>query len=146
LREYADVWPSQLRMHLHSPDPHDRILALQVVNTRALAHQFRDAIEPLVADSVQAIRRLSESLLRSMEQQPIDDERTHERRAHEDEPRAETHEQLRQQLSEALERLAAGTGDPTDTHMISQVRELLREVYADVCEAAPRGTASEEMS
>ena len=146
LRAHAEVWRPQLRAFLHSPDPRDRILALQVISTEQLALRFRHDLEPLLDDPVDGIRRLAKTLVQVLSQQP----------AHQAEdpavaavppPTGEDpqRDRSRRRLRRMLEKLSSGEADATDARTIHVVRELLSEVYGPG-RPEDSGTTAEEQS
>jgi len=147
LREHADIWQTRLKSYLHSPDPRDRILVLQVISTERLAQRFRHELEPLLNDPVEGIRQLTQTLLRALSQQPTPSRQPPAEPPRRDVlPDKEAHEAARRELRAALERLSTGAADPADADLIDRVRELLREVYAEMYEPATPGLPTEGSS
>ncbi len=132
LREHADVWRPQLQAYMRSPDPRDRILALQVVSTEKLALRFRRDLEALLDDPLDGIRHLAQTLIRVLSQQPLlprhsDEELSVPAPDGEDPER----DRQRRKLRAMLEKLSSGQADPSDPKTVERVRELLRQVYGD---------------
>lgn len=147
LREHAEVWRPQLRAHLHSPDPRDRVLVLQIVSTEQLALRFRHDLEPLLSDPVEGIRHLAQTLVSAISHHPL----AHKPLAATTEPRQPTehdgeHDDARRALRGVLEQLSSGASDPMDHDLIAQTRQLLRDVYGEDGAPARPGQTVEEQS
>jgi len=144
LRENAQLWQAHLRSYLQSPEPRDRVLALQVISTPQLAQRFRDELEPLVDDPVEGIQQLARRLAQALPEEPPPGDWPLEtaRRGAPSDP--QTLDQARSELRATLERLSTGEADPTDTELIGRVRDLLREVYAERSEPALAAATDEE--
>ncbi len=130
LRAHAEVWRPQLRAFLHSPDPRDRILALQVISTEKLALRFRHDLEPLLNDPVEGIRRLAKTLAQVLSQQPIP-RSEHPTAAAVPPPDGNDpdRDRARRRLRRMLEKLSTGEADATDARTLALVRSLLDQVY-----------------
>lgn len=147
LRENGDVWRPQLKAYLQSPDPRDRILVLQIISTEALALQFRHDLEPLLNDPVEGIRKLTQTLIRTLSRQPLPS-----RTAPLEPPQRgtalsdEAEDQARRELRTILEQLSTGAADPTDAELVGKVRELLQEVYTEPGALDAAGALEEDRS
>lgn len=130
LRENAEIWRPRLTAYLHSDDPRDRVLALQVVSTARLAREFRSDLEPLRDDPVPGIRQLMGRLMDSLSQEPQPSNGWSPEAAGRGAPvDAQAVEQVRRELDVTLARLSTGEADATDAALIARVRGLLREAY-----------------
>lgn len=122
LREHVALWRESLRRYLHSADPRDRVLALQVISTRELAVQFRFDLEKRLEDPIESVRRLAQLLIESVGTAAPRDAPDNPPGAPGREPDLET----LQALQEAIERLEQhGASDEN----VAAVREWLRKAY-----------------
>jgi len=145
LRENAQVWQARLRSYLQSPEPRDRVLALQVISTEQVAQRFRGDLEPLLNDPVEGIQQLARQLAQALPGEPPPPSDWPLETARRSAPSApQTLDQARSELRATLERLSTGEADPTDTELIGRVRDLLREVYAERSEPALAAATDEE--
>ncbi len=144
IRENAALWRGQLVQHIRSPDPRDRAMVLQVLSVTNLARDFAAEIETLLADAVDPIRRLAESLLASLSELPraalsaSGNDETPDLSI--DEARA-----MRRELDELLRRLLTDRADPSDPAVIRRARTLLKRLYGHLLPenfgVAPAGAA-----
>ena len=145
LRENANVWRTRLKAHLRSPDPRDRILAIQVISTDKLAAQFRGDLEPLMTDSVEGIRRLTQTLVRAISRQPLPPHPPAPEPPRRDAtPDEQAQDAARHELRALLERVSSGTPTAADADLIVRVRDLLQQVYSGPAGAAPAGVVEED--
>jgi hypothetical protein len=137
IRENADIWRYKLAGYSRSPDPRDRLLALQVLSTRELSLQFRREITALSNDSVEGIRSLASMLLGGLPGDP-----TRQRPA----PRAggsslDAVETAYTELGVLLAEIASQDEGAQTAALVTRVRELLRLVHEPVNAATPPGSA-----
>jgi len=128
LRAHADAWRIQIRASLNSPDPRDRVLALQVISTRELATRYRNELEQLLRDEVPSIRRLACTLLRTVSSTAVGSP------AKPPDPAAITAgsaDAQRERLCQLLTDLAERGGEPPTEQVARQIHELLRAVYGN---------------
>ena len=63
LLEHIGVWGHRLADCARSPDPRDRILAMQIIRTGGLSKAFRFELEALEHDKIEGIRKLAAAML-----------------------------------------------------------------------------------
>lgn len=140
IREHLDVWKRRLRACFQSPDPRDRILALQIVSTPDLALQYRKDIQNLSDDQVEGIRRLAATLLRTASSQgrlsapppeAVMTKRNENRAISRD-----TVEAARLELEGLLSQLGDCDDAGMDAELVTRVRSLLRKVHEPIAGAA----------
>lgn len=127
IRENASAWRARIRDCFHSPDPRDRILAIQVVSTHELAMQHREAIRELWDDPFEGIRRLAHTLIDSIQDHPAAGEPA-PAPANTEEP---THEPtaMRERLRDLLASAAGDADTSVDPDLMSEIRRLMQDVY-----------------
>ena len=130
LRSNARAWHPWLRLYLRSPDPRDRVLALQVINTDALVGGFSDEIAKLSQDSIEGIRRFASTLQENLRRQSMERERKPTpRSAQEKDIRSSAAHAARRELRRTLELISTGEMAEEDAALAQRVRQLLDEVY-----------------
>ncbi|RMF74081.1 MAG: hypothetical protein D6744_14935 [Planctomycetota bacterium] len=139
IRSHLPQCRELLRRRLHGADPRDRVMALQVVSSRAWALRFRADLELLTRDPVEAIRRLAQSMIQSISGAPPQPDSQGESEnatpPDADDPRAK--------LSRTLRELMREGPDQPDGRLVDQVRSLLRKTYADLPGAGDAADTSE---
>ncbi len=126
IRENAGVWRTRIRNNFRSPDPRDRILALQIVSTQELALRFRQSLRELDKDPVTGIRNLAETLVKSISNRPED------RLEESPPPVLDEDSAERADLHALLNRMVTGQEDATSPEVISDLRAMLQHVYGEV--------------
>lgn len=129
LRDNAPAWDPWLRRYLKSPDPRDRVLALQVINTRELAPLFADEIARLAQDSIDGIRRLAGMMRENLQRRPASPAPTAKTRPPRAPHPAPAHDAVRRELRRTLELISGGELAFEDADLAARVRRLLTEVY-----------------
>ncbi len=61
--EHIGVWGHRLADCTRSPDPRDRILAMQIIRAGGLSKAFHFVLEPLEHDKIEGIRKLAAAML-----------------------------------------------------------------------------------
>lgn len=69
-RDLADMWGDRVGDQFASHDARDRLLAMQIVSTRMLAHRFASKLEALRRDPEPTIARLAERVLSALPPAP----------------------------------------------------------------------------
>ncbi len=138
LREHAHIWHERLRSYMHSPDPRDRILVLQVISTEELALRFRHDLQEMFNDPIEGIRNLAQTLVRTVSRRPAPANPrspiAHDAAAH------GTTDTARRELRASLEQLATGNAPNDSEELVGRVRGLLREVYGGESTEVPAAT------
>lgn len=125
IREHADVWRTRLAAHLQSPDPRDRLLALQIVSTMDLTTRFHRELQPLREDPVEGLRKLASAVLSSVSVAARSGHSAPPSRP----PAAAANDQRRIELHGVLEKLNAGELDIREPQIAEDLRRRLREIY-----------------
>lgn len=125
LREHLDLWRPRLRPYFRSPDPRDRVLALQVISASEAAWKFRPELQALQGDTVEGIRALATRLMQMVDRRARGEEAAQiEPQREPDRPPAADNSPARQELSTLLGQLS-GAPQRINPDAIRKVRELL---------------------
>ena len=158
IRDYLGIWRTRVAASLRAAEPRDRLLALQVIGTPALAPLFRAELEALRNDPADAIRRLVNGLLMSVSTAAQADVAEPAAGAPEpagppdavpaaDSAAIDHLGAPRQGLHQLLTEIAASNIKPAELAMlVEQLRPLLREIMASPGSDPPECAENEARS
>jgi hypothetical protein len=146
IREHVGQWRAWLNARLASTDPHDRLLAIRIAGTAALAPLFREAVRRLTRDPIDGIARLASTIAAAAGQ----DAAPRSPSATPDpgggaaagdvaRPLAE----VRAELRELHAAVAARSGEPLDAQTSRRAASLLRSLHGPM-HRAPEPPVGEE--
>lgn len=126
IRENSEAWRERIRSSFRSPDPRDRVLALQIASTPSLALRFRAEVQHLMDDPIRGIRKLADTLVRSIESTTNTPDDDRERgAAHQGVAAPQSdRDRLRDLLADA-----ARSDSDVSPEQLAEIRNLMQHVY-----------------